>query len=288
MNEANSQGMSPRIGGSIVDVRMWLDASPWRIAAGWTVLAGLFASGYALDEIIARITSIALLFLLADPLWGSIWGLMSAPDSLPATQRTPGNSRVWLPYLRSGSPAARLLGTDGPSVLAQIFRGVLPAVLLALVVATLLHPAALWLTLLLVGVSTARWLQSQLPAVMSGLLAGIATVLLPWLLVVLALEDADNTSAQMILAGLWALHLWGAGAAHNPVTQPWGLLGLAGAQLGIGILLIALRLPLWLFFTVLAFLPTWIAIYRRETLERVEVWWLLALLISGLALGQAI
>lgn len=288
MSEVESPGSDSRIGSSIVDVRMWLDDSPWRIAAGWTVLTGLLASGLTLDELSARVMTVGLLFLLADPLWGSIWGLMSAPESLPSTRRGSTRSRVWLPYLRTGSPAARLLGMDGPSVLAHIFRGALPAILLALVISALLHPAALWLTFLFVGVSTVGWLHQHLRAIPLGLLVAVAAVVLPWLLVVLALGEVKNPNGQVVLAGLWALHMWGASSAQSAPDQPWGVALLAAAQLGMGILLVVLQLPLWLFFLVLTFLPTWIAIYRRETLERVEIWWLIALLLSGLALGQAL
>ncbi|MGB5052152.1 MAG: hypothetical protein WBO46_24600, partial [Caldilineaceae bacterium] len=136
---------------------MWFDESPWRIAAGWTVLTAVLASGLSLADILAQPFTVALLFLLADPLWGSIWGLMSTPESLPLVRRSLERSRIWLPYLRSGSPAARLFGMDGPSILALVYRVALPAIFLALLVSFLLHPAALWLTLALIGVSTASW-----------------------------------------------------------------------------------------------------------------------------------
>ena len=35
-------------------------------------------------------------------------------------------------------------------------------------------------------------------------------------------------------------------------------------------------------------LPTWLLIYQRRSLERLNFWWLLGMLISGLALGQSL
>lgn len=288
MSEAESRGVIRIAGSSIIDVRMWFDESPWRVAAGWTVLAAVLASGLSVADLLAQASTVALLFLLADPLWGSIWGLMSTPDSLPTIQRSMGRNRVWLPYLRSGSPAARLFGMDGPSILALIYRVALPAIFLALIVSFILDPVALWLTLALIGISTAGWLHQQIESIPIRLLFALATVALPWLLVVLVLGDDAKLTVQLLLAGLWALHVWGSQSYQSGDPKMWGMAALAVAQAGIGLLLILLQLPIWLVFLALFFLPTWLALYRGEPLERVRIWWVAALLTSGLALGQVI
>jgi len=288
MSEAESRGVIHIAGSSIIDVRMWFDESPWRVAAGWTVLAAVLASGLSFPNLLAQASTIALLFLLADPLWGSIWGLMSTPESLPTIQRSMARSRVWLPYLRSGSPAARLFGMDGPSILALIYKVALPAIVLALVVSFILDPVAIWLTLALIVVSTAGWLHQQIESIPVRLLFVLTTVALPWLLVVLVLGDETKLTVQLLLAGLWALHVWGAQSYQSDDPKVWGVAALAVAQAGIGLLLILLQLPLWLVFLALFFLPTWLALYRGEPLDRVRFWWVAALLTSGLALGQAV
>lgn len=288
MSEAESRGAVRIAGSSIIDVRMWFDESPWRVAAGWTVLAAVLATGLSVADLLAQASTVALLFLLADPLWGSIWGLMSTPDSLPTIQRSMARSRVWLPYLRSGSPAARLFGMDGPSILALIYKVALPAIFLALVVSFILDPVALWLTLALIFVSTAGWLHQQIESIPIRLLFVLATVALPWLLVGLVLGDDAKLTVQLLLAGLWALHVWGSQSYQSDDPKVWGVAALAVAQAGIGLLLILLQLPIWLIFLTLFFLPTWLALYRGEPLERVRFWWVAALLTSGLALGQVI
>jgi hypothetical protein len=288
MSEAESREVVRIAGSSIIDVRMWFDESPWRVAAGWTVLAAVLASGLSFADLLAQASTVALLFLLADPLWGSIWGLMSTPDSLPTIQRSMARSRVWLPYLRSGSPAARLFGMDGPSILALVYKVALPAIFLALVVSFILDPVAPWLTLALIFVSTAGWLHQQIESIPVRLLFVLATVALPWLLVALVLGEEARLTVQLLLAGLWALHVWGSQSYQSEDPKMWGVAALAVAQAGIGLLLIFLQLPIWLIFLALFFLPTWLALYRGEPLERVRFWWVAALLISGLALGQVV
>lgn len=288
MSNADSSSAAGAASSSIIDVRIWFDESPWRIAAGWTVLAAVLASGLSFANLLSQASTVALLFLLADPLWGSIWGLMSTPDSLPAIQRALGRSRVWLPYLRSGSPAARLFGMDGPSILVLIYKVALPAIFLALMVSYLLHPVALWLTVALVAVSTAGWLHQQIESIPIRILFVLATVALPWLLVVLVLGIEAKLTVQLLLAGLWALHVWGSQGYQNDAANVWGLAALSVAQAGIGLLFIILQLPIWLVFLALFFLPTWLALYRGESLERVRFWWVAALLTSGLAMGQAV
>ncbi len=286
MREADS--VSAAAGSSLIDVRMWFEESPWRIAAGWAVLAGLLASGATVTFALAHAPTLLLIFLLADPLWGSIWGLMSTPESLPALQRSLARSRVWLPYLRSGSPAARLFGMDGPSILALIYRVALPAILLALLVSYILHPAALWLTVIVILLSTAGWLHRQVESVPLQALYVLVTVFLPWLLVVLVLGDGATQTSPLLLAGLWSLHVWGTQTYKNEARRVLGVAALAISQIGMALLLIFLQLPLWLIFLALFCLPTWLALYHGQPLERVRFWGMAGMLTSALALGSLV
>lgn len=286
MREADSQSAAAST--SVLDVRMWFDESPWRIAAGWAVLAALLASGITVEFALAHAPTLLLIFLLADPLWGSIWGLMSTPESLPALQQSLARRRIWLPYLRSGSPAARLFGMDGPSILAIIYRVALPAIFLALLVSLILHPAALWLTVAVIVLSTGGWLHRQMESVPIQALHALVTVFLPWLLVAQVLGSGANQTFPLLLAGLWSLHLWGAQIYGNGGQKVLGLTLIAATHAGMGVLLVLAQLPLWLLFVALFLLPTWLAVYQGESLERVRFWWMAALLTSGLALGSLV
>ncbi|MBI3959544.1 MAG: hypothetical protein HY328_12115 [Chloroflexi bacterium] len=288
MSKTDDGSAATIAGSSLIDVRMWFDESPWRIAAGWTVLAALLASGTSIDYALAHAPTLLLIFLLADPLWGSIWGLMSNPESLPSLQRSLARRRVWLPYLRSGSPAARLFGMDGPSILAIIYRVALPAIFLALAVSFILHPAALWLTAAVIVISTAGWLHRQVESVPVQALYVLVTVFLPWLLVVLVLDDGTNQTSQLLLAGLWSLHVWGAQTHQSKEQKVLGLAAIAATHVGMGVLLILAQLPLWLVFVAILSLPTWLAVYQGQSLERVRFWWMAAMLTSGLALGSLV
>ena len=288
MGEVDNGAVTVRSGSSIIDVRMWLDQSPWRIAAGWTVLAALLASGASMDYVTAHASTLVLLFLLADPLWGSVWGLMSTPNSLPFLQQSMQRSRVWLPYLRSGSPAARLFGMDGPSILAIVYRVALPAIFLALLVSLILPPVALWLTLAVVVVSSAGWLHQQVELIPVTLLHVLLTVALPWLLIVFVVGTDTDQTFQLALAALWSIHVWGSQTYHDGGRKVLALAAIAASQAGIGVLFIFLQLPLWLVFFALFSLPTWLALYQGQSLERVRLWWMAAMLTSGLALGQVV
>jgi hypothetical protein len=65
----------------------------------------------------------------------------------------------------------------------------------------------------------------------------------------------------------------------------WGLLALA--EVWIAMLLILVGAPLWLLGLVICWLPAWVLIYQRQSLERANFWWLLALLTGAGAMGSA-
>ena len=61
---------------------------------------------------------------------------------------------------------------------------------------------------------------------------------------------------------------------------------LAVADVGLGILLVVAKAPLWLALLSLLWLPTWLCIYRGYPLRSVTLWWLLSMLVSAAAVGQ--
>ena len=60
------------------------------------------------------------------------------------------------------------------------------------------------------------------------------------------------------------------------------------AEIGIISLLIFIRAPFWLALLIVLWLPTWLAVYYRRPLQRLNFVWLLAMLLSAWALGQSL
>lgn len=128
--------------GSFVALRVWLAGSPWRLTGGWMVLASILAySGK--DALEQPALPLVLALTLAELLWMALWMQLVPPRPWPGRL---ARRRPVLPYIAPGSPAARLLGWQQPGALAAIVRGGVPLVLLSLLIAYLLSPAALVLT----------------------------------------------------------------------------------------------------------------------------------------------
>jgi hypothetical protein len=274
---------------ALLDTRIWFERSPWRIAGGWSMVAALLALGLPMQMEMISLPTLVLLFLLVDLFWGSIWGSMTFPNSLPAVERSLRQTRIWLPYLRAGSPAARLFGYDSPGILPLILRVALPGILVALLVAAVLDTTIFWLTLVVVLLSMGGWLHQQVPLVPVIALHSMVSVTLPWWATFHSMGIAvDQEWKYGALIVLWSVHFWG--SQHNLVqaNQRGGLIGIAIAQAGISMLLILAQMPIWLAILAILWLPTWLAVYTGQPLRRVEIWWLPAMLISALAIGQSL
>jgi hypothetical protein len=295
---------------SLVDAQFWIGRTPWRPAAFWCVVAGLLASGLAqgasglaqgasglaqgasgLAQEWARFDgkTVVLIVLLADVVWGALWrmaGGRSALLALPATQTGPP---AWLPYLQADSPAARLFTAEEPNVWAYALRAGGPALFLALLISATLGSSALLLTGAAMTTAALGWAWRRYFGSLPALLASLATVGLPWALALMSAGNAWNSwqwLAQLALLALWVIHQWGAGRllAHG---HDWVGLGLtAVAQLGVCVLLIVSQTPLWVALIVLLLLPTWLAVTRQQPLQRQQLLWLGAMLVSAFALGQ--
>ena len=249
--------------------------------------------------------AVALLLLLVDPLWGSLWRLASGRRALlPLTRQTVGG-RFWLPYLQPGSPAANFLGGNVGDVSPVIFRVALPSALLALAVASVLSVQAVVLTVAVVLISALGWLGSRYLGAPPAALHALVTIALPWWLALgllapdwLANEGAAGGGAVMVaLIGLWTLHNWGEGRLlRNGEIPPqrigwrrWlGVALVALADGGLIALLLVARSPLWLALFVVLALPTWLALFLDRPSARLNVWWLAAMLVSALGVAQGV
>ncbi|MBX2999523.1 MAG: hypothetical protein KF893_13485 [Caldilineaceae bacterium] len=289
MRPATQQKAWAATSSAVLDARIWLERSPWRVAGGWSMLAGLLSAGIVSQIQGIDMTRLLLLFLLVDLLWGSIWGAMTLPNSLPNLEQARPQTRVWLPYLRANSPASHLFGYDRPGILPLLVRVALPGIALALLVAAAIDPMLLWLTLAVVILSVSGWLHRQVELVPLGLLHTLVSVSLPWWAALqFVSESVVDWRFPIANAALWTIHMWG---ANRSVEQPGDRLGLTAvglAQIGVSLLVILAEAPFWLALLTVLWLPTWLSVYRRQSLRRVEWWWLLAMLISSLAMGQRI
>ena len=269
---------------ALLDARFWSALSPWRVSAGWSLAAAALAVGIGDVGRAVSLQTLVLLFLLVDPLWGNIWGGLATPDALPRIRFTMAQRRPGLPYLASGSPAARVLGMHGPGVLSILTRAWLPGVAVAFVAAFAIGMSAVWATLMVLGLAVGAWLQRHVALVPASVLHSLAVVAAPWFLglTLFGLDPWSGRHWTLIL--LWTLHI---GCANSSLDNPGALGGLAGmavAQAGIALLLIFGQAPLPLSVLGILWLATWVAVYRGQSLVNFQASWTAAMLVSAAAL----
>lgn len=208
---------------STINVQAWFNHTPWRITAGWSAVASLFATGILTSLFDWRAflgwQTIVLTILLVDPLWGNIWRFAWGREGVLPLGKMQQAYRFWLPYLQPNSPAGRLMGvyqpkeekrlamhgprTDGSENLGQnaavdlaplLFRTALPTILLALGIAATLGASALWFTALAIVCTMLGWLARQSWGKPAALLQALVFVALPWALMT-SLVQANATGS---------------------------------------------------------------------------------------------
>ena len=286
-----AQGDMTLSSSATINAQLWFSQFPLRPTAGWAVVAAVLASGWLLQPQALDWRELALLFLLTDPLWGSIWRLAAGRLELLPLREPDVRRSVWLPYLEAGSPAARLLGWDDNGVLHLVLRVVLPTVAMALAIALVLGPTAVWLTGAVVVLALTGWTVRHSIGYIPAILHSAVTVALPWMLTLIQLgltREHAYWSAHLGMVIIWFLHNWGEGRVLRSARDWLGIGLLAVADMGIGLLLILARAPLPLALMSILWLPTWLLIYQQRPLARLNFWWLVGMLLSGLALGQSL
>lgn len=272
-----------------LNAQFWLEQFPWRPTAAWAVVAALLATGAGWQAFAGEWRTIILLLLLVDPIWGSIWRLAAGRDELLPLQTRVAPRPVWLPYLKPDSPAARLFDWNYVRAVPLLFRVGLPSLLLALVVAAVLDPLAIWLTGAVFLASVLAWIVRRTLHSSANFLHSVVTVALPAGLALNLfppVSGAEERPLYLLLLVFWTLHNWGEGRNLRSSAEPWGLLLLGVAEMGIVSVLLFVQAPLWLAFLILLWLPTWLAIYQGQNLRRFNFLWLAALLLSAWAVGQ--
>ena len=282
-----------------INAQIWFEQFPWRPTAAWVVVAGVLSLGLFAGGSLAAVDwrGLALLLLLADPLWGSIWRLAAGRQEMLPLREQAVTHRFWLPYLSMNSPAAKIMGWDTDAtqntVFPLLFRVAAPTILLAAAVAMVLDGAALWLTGVVIVCSMIGWVSRRTWRIHPHFLHALVTIMLPWALTLNIMQPQLNGSEgafvwrlQWALLLLWTLHNWGEGRCLLKERDLFGIGLLAVADVGLGILLVVAKAPLWLALLSLLWLPTWLCIYRGYPLRSVTLWWLLSMLVSAAAVGQ--
>ena len=182
-----------------VNAQFWLNRFPLRPTSGWAILAAMLSVGVLWRPVPLEWDAMVLLWLLADPLWGSIWRLAGGRTEILPLRERDLDTGVWLPYFEPGSPAGRILGQDRQGVLHLLFRVGLPSVALAAGIALVLGPAALWMTAALLVVSTVGWISRHTVGVAPASLHSVVTIALPWFLALSILGvDGQNESWRLL------------------------------------------------------------------------------------------
>ncbi|RIK38302.1 MAG: hypothetical protein DCC55_21590 [Chloroflexi bacterium] len=274
---------------SSLNAQFWLGHFPWRPTAAWSVLAALLASGALAGWDALNWQTLALLLLLVDPLWGSIWRLAAGRKELLPLDAQALTYRFWLPYLQPQAPAQKVLGWDNTNVLPLLFRVALPSLTLASAVALVLGPFALALTGLVALISPLGWTMRRSLALQPVLLQSLVTVALPWLLTVQLVGGGlaeEWVTPVTLLALLATVHHWGEVRLLRNHSDWFGASLLALAEVGIVTLLVVAQAPFWLGLLVILWLPAWLVLFQRQSVQRVNFWWLAAFLVAALALNS--
>jgi hypothetical protein len=194
-----------------------------------------------------------------------------------------------LPYLQFNSPAARLLGWgEGDRSLEAVWRLGIPGLLMALSVALILGGEAVLATALALALCFVGWVTRRLNGQPDMRAQALLTVGLPWALGHLAYAPMTMLSAGLALA--FTVWQYTALDIEHGEGRTWWLLGLA--QGAVIVTLVIAGHSLWAAGVALVSVPTWWmavsirpAVWGLTVLTRAQVWWWMALLMSGWALG---
>lgn len=273
----------------LINAQFWSENSFWRPAAFWAGVAGALSVGGIQNGIDWR--ALALALLLADVLWGSVWRLAGGRQQLlPLNSKVLPRAQIGLPYLQPGSPAARIFSGDHGDVWALAFHVGFPTLLLTVFVAAALGVEALLLTMAVALLAILGWIARHTLQSVPIVLSALVTIGLPWLLLMHRVAPGSiGEWPALSLATCWVLHSWGETRILADPRDAVAMALLATAEVGICILLILMQAPLWLAMIILLFLPTWLMVAQGISVERrMQPLWLLAMLLSALALGQTV
>lgn len=198
--------------GPIVQLRLSVTRSPWRISPAWSVIAGAIAGGAAYLEGSALLRLFASV-LLAEVAWGSLWWAGAKGVGEGTTQAR----STFLPYSTPGAPVSRLSealtyrSPDG--AVRSGWHDLALGLVLTVALSLLLGRIALALSLAALGVSLSAWLLARRGSA-AALPLALLGVGLPWLLGA-ASESRDIADLSrlspwiLLLAAVYTVLQWG-------------------------------------------------------------------------------
>lgn len=278
---------------SLIAFRRWFSWGP-----GWAAIAGLFSTGYfALD--LTWLLTVAALWLLADPILGTLWELSVRQGvwrRVTRAQLPPAPPRgFFLPYARPDTPGGHLVlllrryrvwwrNRFWPQFGGQAttFGAGLA---LALLIGLALNPAIVWLVVLSVCLTLLAGLfPVDLAGPGGGRLQAVVQFLLPWLMG--GWLGGLTLPALAMGVAFWAVYLGGLRLAGRHRRAGWLFYG---GQLTAMLLLLALELMPGA--AILAVLLITQALIKTaidnpaDLMQKSQLYLVIALLASGLSLG---
>lgn len=265
----------------------------------WALLCGIAASN-SFDWQGANWLRVALLVLLVDGGWGTLWAALGSTDWAKPLRRWRnwhfGEPGPTPPYTLPGAPGDRLsrwLGqlrawwldvlwpSCGPAVSA-----ITVALPVTLLLATLLGPELLLLSLAAITVIEMGLIWAGGRGTVAPMWNALVTVMLPWLAGHIAFGPLSPSSAglALVLAVAWAGSLY--------VKSPWGRAMATGGQLAAAMLLVALHHPLaagccaLLLAPQLALLP-WVLLHGQSSswhARHGRLWLMATMVVAAVAL----
>jgi hypothetical protein len=239
--------IEPGLPGRLVGLQGRLARPFWGVMGVWAVLCGALASSHLRWES-AGILALALVVLLADLGWGSLFDLATGTNWFrpSAEGRSPSqpHGRPALPYTQPNSPGGRLFRWGsrvrswwpdaGPALVGSLAAAALTAVLASLLPPRLYPLNAVLVALIVVGVIL-RWRGCAFNAGQAAVLVGLS-----WLAGHLAF--AGMSTASLVMALGFTTAAWGVLRASQ--GRKAGLWLLNGGLAFAAIVLMLLRQPL--------------------------------------------
>jgi hypothetical protein len=295
---SHSPTPSGAVSGGLIHLQARLTSPTIWLIPAWALLCGIAASnGFSWQR--DHWLRLALLILLVDAGWGTLWAALGSTDWAKPLRRWRnwhfGEPSLTLPYTIPGTPGDRLsrwLGqlrawwrdilwpSCGPAVSAIVI-----AFPVTLLLATLLGPKMLLLSLAAVTVMELGLIWAGGRGAVAPTWNALVALMLPWLAGHIAFDllSPSSTGLALALALAWAGSLC--------IESLWGRVLGVGGQLLAAILLVALHRPLAACAMVLLLVPQlalfpWVARGQSSSwyTRRGRLWLMATMLVAAAAL----
>lgn len=270
------------------------------MGAGWAAVAGAMTAGWP-DITGARVLQLISLWLLVDPILGTLWELAVQQGIWRRVTQAqllhPARRGFLLPYAQPNSKGGQFVilvrryqvwwqQSYWPAHGSQVITFGL-GVLLALLIGLALGPTIFWLVLLSIGLTIiAGQYPTHLASSYGGRLPSIVQLLLPWLMGA-ALWSTLTLFTFILAVCFWTIYLGGLRILGGHQRAEWLFLGGQAAAI---ILLLGLRLLPGAAILSVCLLVT--QLFKNnfdqpiEWLTKVQPYLVIAMITAGVAVGS--